>query len=328
LSPPRYVNTPGQPLIALQTAVSSKADAGEVFPAFALSGDYIVQGEFDIGPTHYVCTQKIQVRAPGIRAELCWDSVGVNDVDLHFSRLQGVSCPTHGWDDVCPSGLTVEDCYYGSGCAALGTPGWGYVDSAASACIGWGSERTLGACTNPRLDLDNVSCDRTINDPTQTGPGNFCSPENINLDDPNDGDAFAVGVNFYNGTGAHPHVDLYCDGQRLLSAGYNPATGQTAFPDLRISGSDSSGDFWNVATVTAHVSGSHVLTCDIGSVPAHHADPTRDGTNPGSFLCVESTTNQSTPAFSYTTHAYVESGSQQGLPAGSIPGTAAQWCKH
>jgi hypothetical protein len=305
---------------------------GQIYPAFSLSGDYIVQGEFDIGAQHYVCTQKVAVRGPGLRAELCWDTVGNNDVDIHFARLQGATCSTHGWDTSCPVGNTDEDCYYniGSGCPNGGDPAWGYTSSPNSACSGWGSKRgPLSTCTNPRLDLDNISCVRADPDPTHIGL--FCGPENINLDNPNDGDAFAVGVNFYNGTSAHPHVDLYCNGQRVLTTGYNPVSGQTSVPLLSLSGLDSTGDFWNVATVLAHVANGQLTSCDINTIPSHHADPTRDGVVAGGGsapLCVESTMNGSSPSFSYSSHQFVDPGSQQGLAAGVIPGAPAQWCKH
>jgi hypothetical protein len=180
------------PLIALRaTNYGNGETGGQVFPAFGLSGDYIVQGEFTLDGTTYSCSQKVQVRAPGIRAELCWDTVGGsnstqgNDIDLHFARLQGVTCTTRGWNTLCAnSGGGVQDCYWAgaSGCTNNNAnPQWGYANSATSACQGWSSRRTA-ACTNPRLDRDNVSCDRGMADPTNTA---FCGPENINIDAPN-----------------------------------------------------------------------------------------------------------------------------------------------
>ena len=43
-----------------------------VYPAFSLSGDYLLTGSFTLSGTQYTCSVKIQVRAPGIRAEGCW----------------------------------------------------------------------------------------------------------------------------------------------------------------------------------------------------------------------------------------------------------------
>jgi hypothetical protein len=332
-----------------------------------------VQGEWDLNGQHYVCTQKVQVRAPGIRAELCWDSVGGeegtnpagNDVDLHFARLQGVTCPQKGWDQTCPEGQTFEDCWWNDlgGCRDTSTvpPGWGYADSPDSVCIGWSSKRHLKGsvnpvggpytqgCTNPRLDKDNIACDKTIDDPTVNGDllaaqQEFCGPENINLDNPKDKDTFVVGVNYYSNTIgpslAHPHVNLYCNGARVLSVGFNPLTGQTNYPALVKDGFDTTGDYWAVGTITAHVSTMNgtpqVASCDVATVPSHHADQTRDGTtNPntqGNQLCVDSIMSAANPRFNYVSHQFIENqavqGGAQGGPNGGIPAAAAGFCKH
>lgn len=332
----RYVAAANEPLIAIQAANYGNGVAGgQVHTAFGLSGDYTVQGEFDLNGTHFVCTQKVQVRAPGIRAELCWDSVGVNDVDLHFARLQGTTCPDAGWDRTCQPATQNQDCYYLN--CDFGDLGWGYAMSPMSACKGWGSKRaSLANCDNPRLDQDNISCDRTESDPIDPND-NFCGPENINLDNPRNGDRFVVGVNHFQtdvggNPNAKPHVNLYCNGQRVLSVGYNPASGQTQFPLLRTPGRDTTGDFWTAAVITARLDGGMLTSCDVETVPSHHADPTRDGPGAtptaGNALCVDSQTNMSMPAFSYTSHRFVDPGSAQGIPAGSIPMTAAQFCKH
>jgi hypothetical protein len=374
LNPQRYVATTGQPLVSIQAVnYGSGVAGGQIYPAFGLSGDYVVQGEWDLGGTHYVCTQKVQVRAPGVRAELCWDTVGGdppnffspapngNDIDLHLARLQGVSaCTANGWNATCLAGSgngSYQDCFYHplSGCPDPGNtgvtsaPNWGYAKSADSACLGWGSKRTTaGDCTNPRLDLDNVTCDPTVEDPTEVGSlffnGPFCSPENINLDNPNDNDTFVVGVNHYDnhpGTSttnpsAKPHVNVYCNGVRVLSAGYNPVAGQTSFPVLTKPGQDSAGDFWTVATVKAHVTGGQITACDVATIPAHHADPTRDGTpaqpppNDTIGVCVDSTQN-ATPApnqYNYVDHRFIDHAALQGGANGGTPANPQGWCKH
>jgi hypothetical protein len=343
----KYIPSPGAPLIAIAApGFGSGVAGGQVHPAFALSGDYTLQGEFDLDGKHYVCTQKVKVRAPGIRAELCWDTVGGdnltdgNDIDLHFARLQDTTCAEQGWDSVCQfnAGGGLQDCFYGSGCADTTLPQWGYADSPNAACQGWGSKRGSMACTNPRLDRDNVSCDRNQSDPNSNALlASYCGPENINLDNPRNGDRFVVGVNHYgNNSGtanARPHVNLYCNGSRVLSIGYNPAVGQTAFPLLTVAGADDTGDFWTAAQVTAHLDGGQLVACDVATVPSHHADPTRDGPSmngAGNDLCVDSTANLTPGAnqYSYATHRFVDPGSAQGLTAGSQPMTAAQWCKH
>jgi len=330
----KYVAAAGEPVIALQAVnFGNGVMGGQIYPAFGLSGDYLVQGEFDLGGKHYVCTQKVQVRAPGVRAELCWDTVGGVDIDLHFARLQGTTCTEKGWDNVCTG--RAQDCYYAN--CASGDRGWGYAMSAFNTCHGWGSKRLMTAqCDNPRLDQDNINCNRMLSDPLADGVTagqRFCGPENINVDNPNNGDKFIVGVNHFSGaTPSKPHVNLYCNGQRVLSVGYNPATGQTSFPVLRNAGQDLSGDFWNVAIITANVTGGMLTSCNVETIPSHHADQTRDGVtmnNAGNGICVESRMNMSVPMFNYTSHRFVDMGSQQvGLTQGSQPVNAADFCKH
>lgn len=325
--PSRYVPQTGAPLIGLRATTGNGVGGGRVFPAFGLSGDYIVQGEFTLDGKSYACTQKVQVRAPGIRAELCWDTVGNaatngNDIDLHFARLQGITCANQGWTNTCqnPNG-SIQDCHYatGSGCPNGGNPQWGYADSPNGACQGWSSKRTT-TCRNPRLDLDNVTCVRGETNPTSS---EFCGPENINLDNPNDGDRFVVGINHYATKGsnpnAKPHVNLYCNGERVLSVGYNPATGQTSFPLLNTPGATTSGDFWTVATVTANVTGGDLTSCDITPIPSRASDPVRDGVgNPGNGICVD---------HGYSSKRFAENAGQ-GVASGAQPTNANQWCKH
>jgi hypothetical protein len=336
-TPNRYVAAPGQPLIAIQANRGATTGAGFVHPAFGLSGDYLVQGEFTLGGTRYVCTQRVEVRAPGIRAELCWDTVGNNDVDLHFARLQNTCTTPQGWNLMCSAGGGVQDCFYRpeSGCLGGSTspPNWGYGDSASTACLGWASRRSAGlqGCTNPRLDADNVSCNTSEPDPTS---GSFCGPENINLDNPNNGDTFVIGVNYYSGLStAKPHVNVYCNGRRVLSVGYNPATMQQ-WPLLRSSGADDRGDFWTAALVKANVANGMLTSCDVTPIPSRHADPTRDGPaatpGAGNGSCVDSELNQ-TPApnrFASTSKRFIDNAATQGGPLGSRPMMPTQWCKH
>ncbi len=344
--PNRYVAAAGQPLIAIQAVRGNAVGAGFVHPAFGLSGDYLVQGEFTLNGNRYVCTQRVEVRAPGVRAELCWDTVGDpfsgggNDIDLHFARLQGTCATPQGWNTMCAAGNGVQDCYYdpSSGCreGSSTPPNWGYPDSASTTCLGWSSRRTTGSqgCTNPRLDRDNISCNKNQQDPTA---GDFCGPENINLDNPRDGDTFVVGVNHYgNSSGtanAKPHVNVYCNGRRVLSIGYNPATGQQ-WPLLRNQGGDNNGDFWTAALVKTNVAGGMITTCDVTPIPSRHADPSRDGpvatAGAGNGLCVDSMSNQ-TPApnqFSFTSRRFIDNATTQGGAAGTRPMMPSQWCKH
>ncbi len=260
------------------------------YPAFSLSGDYIVTGEFDLFGKHYACTQKIAVRAPGIRAEACWDTetAGV-DLDLHVARVDGfASCPKKGWSETCAT----EDCYYGS-CYGGNALSW-YPPSASSACQGWGSQ-TSGACNNPRLDRDanglSGVCDATVTNPNAPGGGSgtpgggFCGPENVNVDTPADGSKYAVAVKYFGGSGvSRTHVNVYCNGERVLSTGYSPVTG-IDFPKLTTAGDDTTGDMWKVTLITAQVKNG-VLSCDVKPTASQNPHAALDG---NSAYCVDTT---------------------------------------
>ena len=284
------------------------------YPAFSLSGDYLLQGEFDLFGEHVSCQQKIQVRAPGIRAEACWDTENSDssnhaDIDLHMAKVNAFpGCAKKGWVNTCAA----EDCFYAN-CkgTSSGNPNW-YPASAASACVGWGSAAT-GSCGNPRLDRDLITCDRTNTNPNAVGSsGQFCGPENINVDAPKDQDKFAVGLRYFGGSPAtRAHVNVYCNGERVLSTGYNPVTGND-FPRLLAAGGDSTGDMWKVAMITATVNGNG-LSCDVKPVPSQLPHPATDGSN---AYCVDNTGSDSADSAKYF------------APGGAAPLDAPALCFH
>ena len=129
-------------------------------------------------------------------------------------------------------------------------------------------------------------------------------------------------MNHYNETSgssnAHPHVNIYCNGARVVSAGYNPLTTGSAStgPLLVTPGQDMTGDIWEVATVkwdTANAQG-----CDVTTVPSVTPDTKRDGTG-NKAVCVDSAASGA--PVRYKNHKFVES-------SGAIPTTAAGFCKH
>ncbi len=257
----------------------------KLYPAFALSGDYLVKGEFQLNGVPYSCSVKVQVRAPGLRAEGCWNPMP-NDMDLHVARLQNPNSCTgigHGWFDTCENGGAGDDCYFSNcqGYADDPSP-WGYTRSDPTACHGWGSRRGAGAeCDNPRLDMDNISCD-----PYQTNPNfssgttdGFCGAENINLDNPKNGDKFVVGMHAFNiSQDVYSHINVYCNGERRLSMGYDAANG-LLFPKAISSGSYSEfGDLWEAAVVEAVVDANGKMTdCVVTPIHSHTPEPTKDG---------------------------------------------------
>jgi hypothetical protein len=152
--------------------------------------------------------------------------------------------------------------------------------------MGWGSQSTGGPCPNPRLDRDanglSGACDPTVVNPNgMSANGPYCGPENVNLDAPLASDQYAIGLRFYGRDGsatanALSHVNIYCDGQRVFSGGYDPIRGN-AYPQLITQGQDSMGDMWKVALVTVEAAGS-AISCSVVPTSSTTPDVARDGT--------------------------------------------------
>ena len=204
-----------------------------------VSGDYRITLTVVVDGEEFSCTWILHAIGRGLRVELSWDTYGSVDLDLHLHR--GIrELP---WCD------RVEDCYY-LNCDDGESPPWGYSDSRE------GCPEGEGTCRNPRLDLDNI---RETN------------PENINLDNPNDGDTFRVMVHMFSeafGAGVtHPVVRIYCGGELTAELGVAPDV-----VDLEIGAGGCMGDTWRVADIEMHVdaeSGEEsctvtVLTADDG----------------------------------------------------------------
>jgi hypothetical protein len=214
-----------------------------------LSGDYtftltVVAAD----GTVYTCTFIVHVRGPGLRVETCWDTTGSVDIDLHLHRDDGMT-PWFTTDGTSTSSdYNNDDCYYLNckGSSFYGPVNWGYPNSALAECVG-GPEGTtwqgIGSCYNPRLDVDNI----------------FTAgiPENINVDNPNDGDGFRVGVHYYGGSQVtHPLVNIYCGG--VLTSTYGAAPNQVQ--GFNSGGGFAGGTLWRVADVSVQVSAMGVTT--------------------------------------------------------------------
>ena len=306
-----------------------------VYPAFSLSGDYVLQASWTLDGTNYTCTVQVQVRAPGLRAEACWDTEkNGDDLDLHMAKINGfeTNCATsHAWSDIaCASAeedCFYSDCYAGLGSADTVTSHWGFTTSPIANCKGWGSQTTGAACGNPRLDRDanglSGICSATSKNPNNGSLfGPFCGPENINIDAPADGDQYAVGVRFYTknspaNLNPHVHADIYCNGARILAAGYDPIAG-TNFPQLITAGEDGNpsmnegGDMWEIGLVTTSITGG-VLTCTVVPTQSQVADAARDGTT---AYCVDNATLNGG-----TSQEFLTSG-------GGVPANANALCFH
>ncbi len=173
---------------------------------FQLSGSYTLNVKITgtDGQTRE-CSWVIRVVSEGFRVELCWDTTGSVDVDLHLAKVG----TTTAW-----TGSNV--CYY-SNCKNSGSPSysmssWGYPNTASG--------------HNPRLDIDNIHTAGI--------------PENINLDNPNSGDTFRIGVRYFSGSAlTHPVINVYCGGTLKSTFGVEPQVG----------GFSSAGKLWKVAEV-------------------------------------------------------------------------------
>jgi hypothetical protein len=209
---------------------------------FKLSGDYTVTLTVTrTDGTTFTCTWIVHVRAPGVRVELCWDATGPTasmfggtvDVDLHLGK--------HGRT---PRWFDALDCDYLS-CRTTRTSGasfWGYADSPPGSC-GTGVAR----CPNPRLDIDNISTTTEYR------------PENINVDNPEDGDRFRVMVHHYTTATrlTRPLVNVYCGGELRGTYGAAPDT----VPSFDEGGGRGGGDMWRVVDIQAAVSGGVTTDC-------------------------------------------------------------------
>ena len=243
------------------------------------SGEYTVTYTKTVqGGEPEQCTYPLFVGARGLRVELQWEWPSTNtnfstgDVDLHLHRPNN----TQPWD----IGGSANDCGYAnckvgsfsggfgvdwfSGVAPPDPVNW-YLDPDVNqntcyfAPRGAGSDwQNLGlGCHNPRLDIDNTSCDTSSTDPDDTS---FCAPENINVDFPPKNQWFRVGVHYYSGYSVaydlHPTVNIYCEGALAAQLGpagtfYAPPAPPTAvtFAPSDGQGGVSGNRFWMVADV-------------------------------------------------------------------------------
>jgi hypothetical protein len=129
-------------------------------------------------------------------------------------------------------------------------------------------------CHNPRLDLDNITCDpliQDVNDP------DFCAPENANIDFPPKSEWTRIGVHYYSahdqGYDVHPTVKIFCNGALAATLGpagyYDPESPVTFAPYDGLSSSDENR-FWLVADVAFKDSKCAGVTCVVKPV---YSDP-------------------------------------------------------
>lgn len=230
-----------------------------------LSGDYRVTLSVTTPAGDVLsCSWEVNVAGPGLRVEMCYPESETQDLDLFLHRpgtttawyppratafepLPEASC---GWHN-CEAEVRLRTH------PVTGRPvsraNWGYEESPLSACENgpagdrW---RARGSCANPRLDIDNNLSGDAIG-----------LPENINVDNPNDGETFRIMVQNFSGVAARPVVNVYCGGRRISTFGRAPdtVTGYTG-PD----GNRAIGAMWRVADVTVRVNAAgETVGCDV-----------------------------------------------------------------
>ncbi|MCC6644267.1 MAG: hypothetical protein IT374_01680 [Polyangiaceae bacterium] len=230
-------------------AVSSPGSNAASFQPLQ-SGEYEVSYTKSVGGVAETCNYKVYVAGEGLRVELAWDNVGVEgstptsakgpDLDLHVHR-PGALTPwvfTGGGDDCYFGNCTIDsyDDQTGPGDPAPG-PSWFsdtasprnwtlYPDPAKNSCYfaprgtgdAWKAQKK--GCHNPRLDLDNHSCDAAQTDPSHPS---FCAPENVNFDELPDGAWIRVAVHYFGECTktlpTHPSLTLHCNGAPIAQLG-------------------------------------------------------------------------------------------------------------
>ncbi|MGE5788252.1 MAG: hypothetical protein ACM3ZE_26890 [Myxococcales bacterium] len=235
---------------------ASSADA-EFVPR--LSGDYTISMSVEaLSGEMFGCEWVVPVRGPGLRIEMCYPESAVSDLDLYVKRL---STPTPWFDSDIVYDPNLDACawanceaqlrgdeVWNSGAKTVSRADWGYAPSPLSECIeGPQGERwvELGYCANPRLDIDNN---------LSQGIG---LPENINIDQPRDGDGFRIMVQNFTGSLSHPIVNVHCGGVRVSSFGVPPDT-----VDLVLDRpSNGVGVMWRVADVVTRVDNDGHVDC-------------------------------------------------------------------
>ncbi len=214
---------------------------------FTLSGQYTLTMTVQTPSGPLSCSWVIHVVGPGLRVELCWDTTTSTDIDIQLGKV-GVTDNWFGYTDPTHDPCFAFNCASNWSGTSYTHVNWGYAPSPYSMCsdIPYGDWSYYGYCPNPRIDIDN----------NFNGPG---VPENVNLDNPNDGDQFRVFVHYFSGTVVtHPVVNVYCEG--ILQATYGIVPQVAGFDTA--GGWSYQGDGWKVVDIVAHVTGG-VTTCDL-----------------------------------------------------------------
>ena len=237
---------------------------------FLQSGSYRVRYSFTtMDGEELSCEWVIVVEGAGLRVEMQWDTQGAGagdtDVDLHLHRRS----TEPGSDEPETDFFTDDDCYFANCKATSYTAdlrvGWGIgdtddLDACRQAPHGQGEEWvSRGSCYNPRLDVDVVSCEPSVTEPTNPS---FCSAENINIDNPPLGSPVRIMVNYFSDHGyegeTKPTVSIFCGGE--LRGRFGGDDGPTL---TNGAGTGRENDSWLVADVILTRGECGEIQCEI-----------------------------------------------------------------
>jgi hypothetical protein len=215
------------------------------------------------------CTYSLFAGGPGsLRVELHWENdlggSGV-DLDLHLHR-PGTTTPWGGTQGS-PEDCAWDNCTANTFAVPGAGPDW-FSGSQPPAPVSWYLDPVLGdngcyfapkgqgalwqaiglGCHNPRLDVEQISCDPTDLDPSSL---QFCAGEVSSIDFMPQLTWTRVAVHYYS-AGAqtypvHPAVKIFCHG--LLAAELGPAGYYSPESPVTFSAADAFTLFWVVADV-------------------------------------------------------------------------------
>ncbi|MBX7192755.1 MAG: hypothetical protein K1X94_11885 [Sandaracinaceae bacterium] len=266
---------PCESVIPVPTFSTSGATSSSFRFTPTLSGDYTVTMHVRTTDGRDLsCTFLVHVAGEGLRVELCWlPTTGVgasSDLDLYLHEPDTTTPWFGASGNVVSPGVTLGNSCNWANCApglrsSLPRASWGLATSPLDRCDrgpagpGWTG---IGNCPNPRIDVD--------------GHGSSFEPlhgflENINVDDPRDGQSFRVMVHDCSGPSSHPVLNVYCGGFLRATLGAAPDT--ITLPGGGSCASDTD-TVWRAADVLVHVDGSGVTTdCDVTPITATGGGP-------------------------------------------------------
>ncbi|MGK3987072.1 hypothetical protein WME99_28795 [Sorangium sp. So ce136] len=211
------------------------------------------------------CKYPLFVGAGGLRVELEWEhDFGRVDLDLHVHKPNNTqpwkttgSPADCGWANCTIKQFEdVSEVRWFSDSATPPDPVNWFLDPVDSNNNCFFAPRGVGkawrdnemGCHNPRLDLDNVSCDASVTDPDDD---EFCAPENINIDFPPKAQWIRIGVHYYGHGGVpddiHPRVKIFCNS--ALGADLGPTGFYSPERAVAFAPADVRDRFWLVADV-------------------------------------------------------------------------------